>query len=70
MNKKILVVDDEEFIVIFLQYNLEWLGYDVIIVLDGEEVFKKVEIEKFDLIVFDVMFLKLDGIEVCKQLRQ
>ncbi|MEC2335846.1 two-component system response regulator PhoP [Bacillus subtilis] len=70
MNKKILVVDDEESIVTLLQYNLERSGYDVITASDGEEALKKAETEKPDLIVLDVMLPKLDGIEVCKQLRQ
>ncbi|MCY9373718.1 MULTISPECIES: two-component system response regulator PhoP [Bacillus] len=70
MNKKILVVDDEESIVTLLQYNLERSGYNVITASDGEEALKKAETEKPDLIVLDVMLPKLDGIEVCKQLRQ
>ncbi|MBG9768981.1 two-component system response regulator PhoP [Bacillus vallismortis] len=70
MNKKILVVDDEESIVTLLQYNLERSGYDVITASDGEEALKRAETEKPDLIVLDVMLPKLDGIEVCKQLRQ
>ncbi|KAF1681527.1 two-component system response regulator PhoP [Bacillus sp. SKDU12] len=70
MNKKILVVDDEESIVTLLQYNLERSGYHVITASDGEEALKKAETEKPDLIVLDVMLPKLDGIEVCKQLRQ
>nr|WGD62100.1 two-component system response regulator PhoP [Bacillus subtilis] len=70
MNKKILVVDDEESIVTLLQYNLERSGYDVITASDGEEALKKAETEKPDLIVLDVMLPKLDGIEVCKRLRQ
>lgn len=65
MNKKILVVDDEESIVTLLQYNLERSGYDVITASDGEEALKKAETEKPDLIVLDVMLPKLDGIEVC-----
>ncbi len=70
MNKKILVVDDEESIVTLLQYNLERSGYHVITASDGEEALKKAETEKPDLIVLDVMLPKLDGIEVCKELRQ
>lgn len=70
MNKKILVVDDEVSIVTLLQYNLERSGYDVITASDGEEALKKAETEKPDLIVLDVMLPKLDGIEVCKRLRQ
>ncbi|PSA92720.1 DNA-binding response regulator [Bacillus atrophaeus] len=70
MSKKILVVDDEESIVTLLQYNLERSGYEVVTASDGEEALKLAETEKPDLIVLDLMLPKLDGIEVCKQLRQ
>ncbi|KXZ13673.1 two-component system response regulator [Bacillus nakamurai] len=70
MNKKILVVDDEQSIVTLLQYNLERSGYEVITASDGEEALEQAEKEKPDLIVLDVMLPKLDGIDVCKQLRQ
>ncbi|CAH0346239.1 response regulator transcription factor [Bacillus sp. CECT 9360] len=70
MSKKILVVDDEKSILTLLQYNLEQAGYSVITAMDGEEG-KNLAIEKNpDLIVLDLMLPKLDGIEVCKQLRQ
>lgn len=70
MNKKILVVDDEQSIVTLLQYNLERSGYDVITASDGEEALEQAENENPDLIVLDVMLPKVDGIDVCKQLRQ
>lgn len=70
MNKKILVVDDEQSIVTLLQYNLERSGYDVITASDGEEALELAENENPDLIVLDVMLPKVDGIDVCKQLRQ
>lgn len=68
--KKILVVDDEESIVTLLKYNLEQSGYKVITALDGEEAKRNAIEEKPDLIILDLMLPKLDGIEVCKQLRQ
>ncbi|WP_340247491.1 response regulator, partial [Bacillus subtilis] len=70
MNKKILVVDDVQSIVTLLQYNLELYGYDVINASDGEEALEQAENENPDLIVLDVMLPKVDGIDVCKQLRQ
>lgn len=69
MNKKILVVDDEESIVTLLSYNLERAGYDVVTARDGEEALEKAASEQPDLIVLDLMLPKMDGIEVCKQLR-
>ncbi|SFC57137.1 two-component system, OmpR family, alkaline phosphatase synthesis response regulator PhoP [Bacillus sp. OV322] len=70
MIKKILVVDDEKSILTLLQYNLEQAGYSVVTAIDGEEGLKLAIEEKPDLIVLDLMLPKLDGIEVCKQLRQ
>lgn len=70
MSKKVLVVDDEQSIVTLLQYNLEQAGYEVITALDGAEGKHKAIEEKPDLIVLDLMLPKMDGIEVCKQLRQ
>jgi len=70
MKNKVLVVDDEQSIVTLLQYNLEQAGFEVITAMDGEEGRNIAEIEAPDIIVLDLMLPKLDGIEVCKQLRQ
>ncbi|WP_050616022.1 response regulator transcription factor [Bacillus testis] len=70
MQKKILVVDDEQSILTLLQYNLEQSGYDVITAMDGEEAIEKAMAEKPHLLILDLMLPKLDGIEVCKLLRQ
>ncbi|MBT2754480.1 response regulator transcription factor [Mesobacillus foraminis] len=68
--KKVLVVDDEQSIVTLLQYNLEQSGYEVMTASDGEEGKNLAIAEKPDLIILDLMLPKLDGIEVCKILRQ
>jgi len=70
MEKRILVVDDEQSIVTLLKYNLEQAGFKVLTAMDGEEGMNIAISEKPDLIVLDLMLPKLDGIEVCKQLRQ
>jgi len=70
MNKKILVVDDEQSIVTLLQYNLKQAGYEVITANDGEEGMMKAINSQPDLIILDLMLPKLDGVDVCKQLRQ
>ena len=70
MKTKILVVDDEQSIVTLLQYNLEQAGFAVITAMDGEEGKRLAELESPDIIVLDLMLPKLDGMEVCKQLRQ
>ncbi|OCA92282.1 response regulator transcription factor [Pseudobacillus wudalianchiensis] len=70
MNKKVLVVDDEPSIVTLIKYNLEQAGYEVITAFDGEEALKRATEESPDLLVLDWMLPKLDGMEVCKELRQ
>lgn len=68
--KKVLVVDDEQSILTLLQYNLEQAGYQVLTAMDGEQGRNMALEDEFDFIILDLMLPKLDGIEVCKQLRQ
>jgi len=68
MRTKILLVDDEHDIVEFLQYNLEQEGFEVISAYDGNEALSKLNLNP-DLIVLDIMMPKLDGFEVCRQIR-
>lgn len=70
MSAKILVVDDEPSIVELLKYNLENSGYEVKQAYDGEEALNIVSKERFDLIILDLMLPKIDGIEVCKRLKE
>ncbi|WNS74559.1 response regulator transcription factor [Bacillus sp. DTU_2020_1000418_1_SI_GHA_SEK_038] len=70
MSKRILVVDDEQSILTLLEYNLKQAGYEVITAMDGETGKNLAISEKIDLIVLDLMLPKMDGIEVCKELRQ
>lgn len=70
MDKKVLVVDDEPSISTLLQYNLNQAGFEVITAIDGEEGLQKALVERPDILVLDLMLPKMDGIEVCKQLRQ
>jgi len=66
---KILVVDDEIYIVHILDFSLGIEGYEVMTALDGEQALAKVSQEKPDLIVLDIMMPKLDGYETCKALK-
>lgn len=70
MSQRILVVDDEESIVTLLQFNLEKAGYIVETAADGKTAFSLANSQKFDLIILDLMIPELDGLEVCKKLRQ
>lgn len=70
MSQKLLVVDDEESILTLLQFNLEQGGFDVELAMDGKEALLKATEERFDLIVLDLMLPEMNGLEVCKELRQ
>jgi two-component system, OmpR family, alkaline phosphatase synthesis response regulator PhoP len=70
MKNKVLVVDDEQSIVTLLHYNLEQAGFEVITAMDGLTGKQLAETMAPDIIVLDLMLPKMDGIEVCKQLRQ
>lgn len=67
---KILVVDDEVSIVKLLQFNLEKSGFEVVTAFDGKQALEAVKSEQPDFIILDLMLPKLDGMEVCKTLRQ
>jgi two-component system, OmpR family, alkaline phosphatase synthesis response regulator PhoP len=66
---KILVVDDEIYIVHILDFSLGMEGYEVVTALDGEQALAKVKTEEPDLVVLDIMMPKLDGYETCKILK-
>ncbi len=68
--KKILIVDDEQPIRTLLEYNLKQERYETISAADGEEAVHKTESEQPDLILLDLMLPKMDGIDVCRTLRQ
>jgi len=69
-NIKVLVVDDEMHIIELLQFNLTKRGFDVFTATNGEEAIQLAINEKPDLIVLDVMLPGMDGIDVCRKLRQ
>ena len=66
---RILVVDDEVYIVHILDFSLGMEGYEVVTALDGEQALERVAQQKPDLIVLDIMMPKLDGYETCKVLK-
>jgi two-component system alkaline phosphatase synthesis response regulator PhoP len=70
MKNKVLVVDDEQSIVTLLEYNLDKAGFEVVTAMDGEEGKRLAETESPDIIILDLMLPKMDGMDVCKQLRQ
>ena len=69
MPKKILAVDDERHIVRLIQVNLERAGYTVVTAYDGREALKKIEEERPDMVILDVMMPYMDGLETLKRIR-
>ena len=70
MDKLVLVIEDEAPIVEILKFNLGKSGYRVLAAYDGEEGYRLALSEKPDLILLDVMLPKMDGLEVCKKIRE
>lgn len=70
MSKKILIVEDEEFLAEMYQMKFESEGYDITVASDGTECLEKVETEKFDLILLDLVMPGMDGFQVLEKLRE
>ncbi len=69
-SKTILIVDDEPYMIRLLQHHVERAGYQMVKAVNGREALEKVEAEKPDLIIMDVMMPELNGLEVLSQIRQ
>jgi two-component system alkaline phosphatase synthesis response regulator PhoP len=67
--KRILVVDDEIYIVHILEFTLTMEGYEVLTAADGEEALRRLEQDRPDLVVLDIMMPKVDGYEVLRRIR-
>ena len=67
--KKILIVDDEKDILEFLSYNLKKEGFSIYTACDGLEGLEKTKKIKPDLIIVDLMMPKMNGIEMCENIR-
>ena len=70
MKEKILIIEDQEDLVKGLKLNLADEGYEVDYALDGKEGLGKALEEKPDLILLDIMLPGMNGLEICKELRQ
>ncbi|KSV58009.1 response regulator transcription factor [Acetivibrio ethanolgignens] len=70
MGKKVLVVDDEKLIVKGIRFSLEQDGMEVDCAYDGEEALEAAKRKEYDIILLDVMLPKLNGFEVCQQVRE
>jgi len=67
---QILVVDDDPAMSRLVRTNLKARGYGVAAAMNGEEALETIEREFFNLIILDIMMPKLDGLEVCRRVRE
>lgn len=70
MPKRVLVVDDEKLIVKGIRFSLEQDDMDVDCAYDGEEALTKAREKEYDIILLDLMLPKIDGLQVCQQIRE
>ncbi|MFA6176936.1 MAG: response regulator [Phycisphaerae bacterium] len=68
-NEKILIVDDEEDVLELVRYNLDKNGYKVETAATGEQALAKARAKPPDLIILDLMLPGIDGLDVCKKLK-
>jgi DNA-binding response OmpR family regulator len=70
MARRILIIDDEPMIVESVRYNLQQEGYEVITAQNGETGLELARGETVDLILLDLMLPGMNGMEICRILRQ
>jgi len=69
MERKVLIVDDEEVIRKFLRIHLSKLGYEVKEAADGEQAMEQIGKDNFDLLICDILMPKKDGWAVIKEVK-
>jgi two-component system phosphate regulon response regulator PhoB len=70
MLAKVLIIDDEKDIVSLLRYHLEKSGFQCLEGMDGSAALRLVREHHPDLLILDLMLPGMDGLEICRQLRQ
>ncbi|MBO7364715.1 MAG: response regulator, partial [Lachnospiraceae bacterium] len=67
---KVLVVDDEKMIVKGIRFSLMQEGWEVDEAYDGEEGLNKARETEYDMVLLDIMLPKMDGLTVCRSIRE
>lgn len=68
--RKILIVEDEVRIARFVQLELRHEGFDTLTESNGRIALNRILNEKFDLVLLDVMLPEMDGMQICRRVRQ
>ena len=68
--RQVLVADDEASIRRILETRLKMAGYNVATAADGQEALEQFNAFQPDLVILDVMLPKMDGYEVCREIRK
>ncbi|WPP50517.1 response regulator transcription factor [Catalinimonas niigatensis] len=68
--KKILLIEDEAHVVSFIKKGLSEEGFEVSVIFDGKTGLQLLEHNTFDLIILDIMLPGMNGLEVCKKIRE
>lgn len=68
--ERILIVEDDKHISKLVKYNLEKTGFQCTAAITGEEALEILDKEPVDLIILDIMLPEMDGLQVCKQIKQ
>jgi DNA-binding response OmpR family regulator len=66
----VLLVEDDEDLGELVKYNLEKKNFKVEWILDGQEALEKAKTNKYDLIILDLMLPNVNGLEICKKIRE
>ncbi|MCX5680960.1 MAG: response regulator, partial [Candidatus Omnitrophica bacterium] len=70
MKEIILIVEDDSHISKLVKYNLEKAGLKCAVCITGEEALQALDKEPIDLVILDLMLPKMDGLAVCREIRQ
>ncbi|MFZ7113194.1 MAG: response regulator [Desulfatiglandales bacterium] len=70
MEKHILIVDDDEMVLMAIEELLKPEGYRIDAVSRGTEALKKLDDDKYDLVMLDVIMPEMDGFELCRRIRE
>ena len=70
MDKKVLVIEDDEALAVALEDGFRYEGYDVAVASDGSSGLRLATEQDYDLLILDVMLPRISGLDICKRIRR